>query len=436
MKFFNLLPLLAFQLRFISCEHSHLLNSIKVLEFNEKSEEQCLTVPHLDSKTKFDIEIEGIEKNQIMPINVKHNSEPMSFDFANAKDRHELELNIHTTTIYEGMFEGNGKKIIDIYRPGNYCITFNNDSKFIGSFKAKATLIEEIFPITIKKEIKKAAIKSIVGIVVLVGIIFKYNIMSVDAFKDLIPVCQSLMLVLFVEIAYFSIMFLLELYCSLFPSGYAYLIVENYLKRGLHSVQECWKTYVIVMIYFGSGYKNLGYKVPSNIPIAGRIFLGVLLTFMLVILPNHSVKVAKRTVLIDGEVSDKYLMIFNNSPSPYKFVRATMSGLRFIGSGLLLLCISVVPVIYGYIIYSRFAKSGEIANAQLMKKTLLYHGIGYTITTIIVGDFQFVKLFTEYIPIVLLWWIWYSEKPHVALKNKSQDVEDTDAAVPLQPISI
>lgn len=113
-----------------------------------------------------------------------------------------------------------------------------------------------------------------------------------------------------------------------------------------------------------------------------------------------------------------------------------MSGLRFIGSGLLLLCISVVPVIYGYIIYSRFAKSGEIANAQLMKKTLLYHGIGYTITTIIVGDFQFVKLFTEYIPIVLLWWIWYSEKPHVALKNKSQDVEDTDAAVPLQPISI
>lgn len=160
----------------------------------------------------------------------------------------------------------------------------------------------------------------------------------------------------------------MELYCSLFPSGYAYLIVENYLKRGLHSVQECWKTYVIVMIYFGSGYKNLGYKVPSNIPIAGRIFLGVLLTFMLVILPNHSVKVAKRTVLIDGEVSDKYLMIFNNSPSPYKFVRATMSGLRFIGSGLLLLCISVVPVIYGYIIYSRFAKSGEIANAQLMKK--------------------------------------------------------------------
>ena len=31
--------------------------------------------------------------------------------------------------------------------------------------------------------------------------------MSVDAFKDLTPVCQSLMLVLFVEIAYFSIMF-------------------------------------------------------------------------------------------------------------------------------------------------------------------------------------------------------------------------------------
>ncbi|RCK66101.1 hypothetical protein Cantr_01795 [Candida viswanathii] len=435
MKLLTLIPFLAVQLRFIAAEHSHLLNSVKVIEFDEVTHEQCLTVPHLDSQTRFDIEVEGIQ-NQNLPVNVKFNSEPMSFDFANPKDRHELELSVETTTVYEGVFEENGKHIVNIYRPGNYCISFNNDSKFIGPFKAKATLIEEIFPITIQKEMTKAGIKSVVGILVLAGIAFKYNIMSVAAFKDLTPVCRGLMLVLFVEIAYFSTIFILELLCAAFPSGYAYLIVENYLKRGLHSVQECWKTYVIVMIYFGSGYKNLGYKVPSNIPMAGRVFLAVLLTFMLVILPNHSVKVAKRTVLIDGEVSDKYLMIYNNSPSPYKIVRGIMAGLRFVGSGLLLLCISVVPVVYGYIIYSRFAKSGEVENAELMKKTLLFHGIGYTITTIVAGDYEFVKLVTEYIPIVLLWWIWYSEKPHVALKNKYNDVEDTDSGIPLQPIRI
>ncbi|KAL6449756.1 hypothetical protein SBY92_000657 [Candida maltosa Xu316] len=433
MKLFALSALFLSQLPFIVGEHAHLLNTMRTLKFNETSQHQCVTVRHLDSKTRFTIQVDGIQ-NQDLPVNVKLNTQNLGIDFANPQDRKLLETDTHTTSVYEGVFEANGEKTIDIYRTGTYCITFNEDAKFIGPYSAKAALIEEIFPIQIKKEIRKHGLKTIGGVAVLVGLALTYNIKSLE---ELTPVCQRLIQVLLVEIGYCAIVFLLESYCAGFPSVFNYLVVENYVKRSLHTLQECWKTYVIVMIYFGSGYKNLGYRVPSNIPKAGKVFLGVLTGFVLVVVSNFSARVLKRTVIINGQVSDKYLMIYNNSPSPITAVRVFMKVISFLGSGLLLLSITVVPLIYGYIIYSRFKKSGEVANAELMKKTMLYHGVVYTIITIVAGDYEHIKLFTEYAPIVILFYIWYSDRQHVALKSKYEDVEDRDeAGIPLRPMDI
>ena len=57
------------------------------------------------------------------------------------------------------------------------------------------------------------------------------------------------------------------------------------------------------------------------------------------------------------------------------FISAVFNSITVILGAVVLVCVTVLPFVYGYVIYNRFTRTGEHVNQQLMKKTLLYHGI-------------------------------------------------------------
>lgn len=172
------------------------------------------------------------------------------------------------------------------------------------------------------------------------------------------------------------------------------------------------------MVYFGSGFKNLGYTVPSNMAWFKRIIVAALVLATTVSTSVLSNSVVKKSIMQDGVIQDIYMHKYNGPFILHPYLQSLVNVIVSVLGVALLICVTILPFIYGFVIYNRFGKSGEHVNQELMRKTLVIHGIySWFIGSALYYYFDFMKLFEEYVPVVILFVIWFSERPYVATKG-------------------
>ncbi|KAL6449812.1 LOW QUALITY PROTEIN: hypothetical protein SBY92_000713 [Candida maltosa Xu316] len=412
MKFTNSAILLGLQLQVALAST---LNTIDTFHFDEVTSYKCWKFDSIHGETNLKLDISGINANQELPINVHKNVESMHLD----KDKGQEDFTIQKDafTVFETDIYQDGKLEVLIDEPGEFCVSFNENGQYQGSFQGDLEIVEKIAPIRVNQEAYNHGITAFIGVLIIAGL---YKITS---FNDISPISQRLLSLLALHLVYNLTLSILEWYCYKFPSSSNYLWVENYFINIVGSILTCWSTYVNIMIYFGSGFKNLGYKAPSNTSWIKKTILASLVTAITVSTSMLSNSIVKKQIVIDGHIQDVYM---HSSTGPFiknTFLSKIFGGIISVLGLALLICVTVLPFIYGFIIYNRFSKSGEYVNQQLMKKTILYHGVyAWGIGSLFYYFFDFMKLFEEYVPVVILFTIWYSERGYVALKGVGNDL--------------
>ncbi|CAX40392.1 conserved hypothetical protein [Candida dubliniensis CD36] len=416
MKLFNSIILLAgVQIPLVL---SKLIQNIETFELNENSPIKCFNLELIHGKTHLKLEANGVPHQQL-PLNVHRNTKLLRMD----KDKGDKDFRAESQSfnIYETLVDGYETQELNLYEPGQYCVSFNENKEYTATFNSKATLVENFDTIDISSEAYKHAISAIIGGLIIAGIVAKYQITGLS---NISPISARIFSLLVVYFVFNSAMMILEWYCYYSPSSFSYLFVENYFKNIVGSIITCWDTYVTIMIYFGSGFKNLGYKAPSNTSWVKRIILGSLLFVSIASSSKITKTVLKRSIVLDNKLQDVFIY-FDPKDSFLRnsFISTIFKWITAILGGGLLVCVTVLPFVYGYVIYNRFTRTGEYVNQQLMKNTLLYHGIyAWVIGSALYYYFDVMKLIEDYVPLVILWLIWYSERPYVALKGLEDDL--------------
>ena len=416
MRLFNSIILLAgIQIPLVLAK---LVQNVETFDLNENSPIKCFNLDLIHGKTQLKVEANGVPHQQL-PLNVHRNTKLLHMDKDQGDDDFQAEL--QSFNIYETLVDGFEKEELNLYEPGQYCVLFNENKEYIATFHSKVTLVENIDVIDISNEAYKHAISAIIGGLIIAGIVAKYQITGLS---NISPISARIFSLLVVYFGFNSVMMILEWYCYYSPSSFSYLFVENYFKNIVGSIITCWDTYVTIMVYFGSGFKNLGYKAPSNTSWVKRIILGSLLFVSVASSSKITKTVLKRSIIVDDKLQDVFTY-FDPKDSFLKnsFISAVFNSITVILGAGLLVCVTVLPFVYGYVIYNRFTRTGEHVNQQLMKKTLLYHGIyAWIIGSALYYYFDAMKLVEDYVPLVILWLIWYSERPYVALKGLEDDL--------------
>lgn len=381
---------------------SFMIDRIDSFQFSEVAPYKCWKFDNIHGETKFKFDVTHMELGQKLPVNVRVNVELMHLD----KDQGEEDFTIQRDayTVYESDIKEKEAFDVLIEQPGEYCVLFNENSEYYGPFNANFEIIEKINPIKVSQELFNHRVTALIGALVIGALVAQYNIKDL---KNMSPISRRLFVLVVLHFAYNVAL------CFISNPARSVLFQNT-----IGSVLTCWNTYVTIMIYFGSGFKNLGYRVPSNMAWLKRAIMAALVITTTVSTSVLSNSVVKKSIMVDGQLQDIYLHKDNGPYILQPYLQSLVNGVVSVLGVALLVCVTILPFIYGFVIYNRFSKSGEHVNQELMRKTLVFHGIyAWFIGSALYYYFDFMKLFEEYVPVVILFVIWFSERPYVALKG-------------------
>ncbi|RCK66102.1 hypothetical protein Cantr_01796 [Candida viswanathii] len=381
---------------------SFIHNRIDAFEFSDVTPYKCWKFDNIHGETHFKFDVTQIQLGQALPLNVHVNVELMHLDRDQGQEDFSIQRDAYT--VFETEIREKDAFDVLIEQPGEFCVLFNENSQYHGPFSANFEIVEKIEPIRISQEVFNHRVTALIGALVIAGLVAKYNIRDL---KDMSPISRRLFVLVVLHFIYNVVL------CFI-PNPARSVLFQN----TVGSLLRCWDTYVAIMVYFGSGFKNLGYRVPSNTAWIKRMIMAALVITTTVSTSVLSNSVVKKNIMLEGELQEVYLHKYNGPFILHPYLESLVNGVVSVLGVALLICVTVLPFVYGIVIYNRFGKSGEFVNQELMKKTLLFHGIyAWFVGSVLYYYFDFMKLFEDYVPVVILFVIWFSERPYVAMKG-------------------
>ncbi|RCK66007.1 hypothetical protein Cantr_01802 [Candida viswanathii] len=381
------------------------INTIDSFQFTDATPYKCWNLDKFHGDTKLEFKVVAVEPKQELPVNITVKAKLQSWP--SSKDQGPTityPVLIRNITANDVSFHAWARE------QGEYCVLLNKNKQYHGAFLLDLDILEEIEPIDVAEKSFYHGVTALIGALIIAGIVVKYHIRRLS---DMPLVLRRFFVLLVLYCARHAILSVIPLPSIALSFGYATQEPLNY-----------WDMYVTTATYLGSGYEKPGKVLPLGTVWVRRITLvtvvfGFLMTFPVFI----SSSIVTTSITVDGVAQDVFVYEKNDIVVNHPYLAVFAFGSFGLYGVLFFIFVVILPYLYGYIMYSRFAKSGQAVNANLMKRTLLYHGVGFAIVDFVSGYFEVSRFFMEYVPLVLLWWIWSCTSPAVVPKYKGDDTE-------------
>lgn len=377
-----------------------IINTIDTFQFNEDVLYKCWKLNKLDGITHFKFNTTNFILDQELQLNISRYEDQLELNTVNPYSKKELIPYFNTNFVNENLF------YLSVEVQGEYCLLFNGNSQYLGPFTVNFAIEEELYPIDVSQITSKFCANAIVGALMIVILVIKYNIKNL---RDMSSTSRTLFVLLFLRFGY-------NLFGCFITNPSEIIRFETIIGR----IPEYWYLIVRQGIYFGNGFKNLKNFFSSSRSFIFKLFIVLSIIGDIIKNPIWTNSVIAKKIVVNGEVQEVYLNQYNGFQIQNLYLFVFVYGVRILYGSMLIFC-NLVSYIYGYIIYGRLKDRGQTNNAKMMKRTLLMDGIVIPIIELLIGTVDNFRVFSPNASILVLWWIWYSKNSHTISDKKYDD---------------